>query len=72
MDFFFTYLTKTDGLSVAKCFYCDELSIAKTSNKLSVAKARAMDSPSLKMKVRRCIHTTTASIATVGVRRYNI
>jgi hypothetical protein len=49
MDFF-TYLTKPDGLSVAKCFYCNELSVAKTSNKLSVAKAGAMDSPSLKMK----------------------
>jgi hypothetical protein len=47
---FFTYLTKPDGLSVAKYFYCDELSVAKTSNKLFVAKARAMDSPLLKMK----------------------
>jgi hypothetical protein len=47
---FFTYLTKPDGLSVAKYFYCDELSIAKTSNKLSVAKAGVMDSLSLKMK----------------------
>jgi hypothetical protein len=47
---FFTYVIEPDGLSVAKRFYCDELSVAKASNRLSVAKAGAMDSPSLKMK----------------------
>jgi hypothetical protein len=36
---FFTYLTELDGLSLAKSSYCDELSVAKSSNMLSVAKS---------------------------------
>ena len=59
---FFTYLIEVDGLSVAKSSYCDELSDAKRSNMVSVAKD----------DVRRNIHTMTASLATVGVRRYNL
>ena len=36
---FFTYLIELDGLLVAKSSYYDELSIAKSSNMLSVTKS---------------------------------
>ena len=67
---FFTNLIEVNGLLVAKSSYCDELSIAKSSN-MSVAKSWTVELSVAKDNVRRCIHITTASLATVGVRRYN-
>jgi hypothetical protein len=37
--FIFTYLIELDGLSVAKCSYCDGMFVAKSSKRLSVAKS---------------------------------
>jgi len=34
----FFYLIDLDGVAIAKSYYCDGLSIAKTTNNLSVAK----------------------------------
>jgi hypothetical protein len=70
--FFFTYLTELNGLSVAKSSYCDELSVAKSSNMLSVAKSWTVELSVAKDDVHRCIHITTASLATAGVRRYSL
>jgi len=47
---FFTYLIGLDGLAVAKSYYCDGLSVAKTANSLSVLGYGAIDGPSLKIK----------------------
>jgi len=68
---FFTYLIDLDGLSVAKSCYCDELSVVKTTNRLSVAKLWGDGWSVAKDKVCCYIHTTTASTATAEVRRYN-
>jgi len=69
---FFTYLIELDGLSVAKSSYCDGLSVAKSSNRLSFAKGWTVKLSVAKYDVRRCIYTTTASIATAVVRRYSL
>ena len=69
---FFTYLIELDGLLVAKSSYCDELSVAKSSNMLLVAKSRTIGLSVAKDDVHRCLHIATASLATVGVCRYNL
>ena len=69
---FFTYLIELDGLLVAKSSYCDELSVAKSSNMLSVVKSWTVELSAAKDDVCRCIHITMASLATAGVRRYNL
>ena len=68
---FFAYLIELDGPLFAKSSYCDELSVAKSFTMLSVAKSWTVELSVAKDNVRRCIHITTASLATVGVRRYN-
>jgi len=68
---FFTYLIELDGPLVAKSSYCDELSIAKSSN-MSVAKSWTVELSVAKDDIRHCIHITTTSLATAGVRRYNL
>jgi len=70
--FFSTYLIELDGPSVAKSFYCDELSVAKSSNRLPVAKSWNIELFVAKGYVRRYIHITTASLTTVGVRCCNL
>ena len=57
---------------VAKSSYCDELSVAKSSNMLLDTKSWTVELSVAKDNVRRCIHITTASLATAGVRRYNL
>ena len=57
---------------VAKSSYCDELLVAKSSDMLSVAKSWTVEMSGAKDDVRRCIHITTASLATAGVRCYNL
>ena len=69
---FFTYLIELDGLLVAKSSYCDELSAAKSSNMLLVAKSWTVELSVAKDHVRRSLHITTTSLATAGVRRYNL
>ena len=69
---FFTYLIELDGLLVAKSSYCDELLVAKSSNMLSVAKSWTVELSVAKDDVCRCLHITTALIASAGVRRYNL
>jgi hypothetical protein len=56
---FFTYLIEFDGLSVAKC-----------SNRLSVAKSWTVELSVAKYHVRRC--TMMASLAMAEVSRYNL
>ena len=63
---FFTYLIELDGLLVAKSFYCDELLVAKSSNMLSVAKSWTVELSVAKDDARRCLHITTALIASAG------
>ena len=57
---------------VAKSSYCDEPLVAKSSNVSSVAKSWTVKLSITKDDVRRCIHITMASLATAGVRRYNL
>ena len=65
---FFSYLIDLNGLAVAKSYYCDGLSVAKTTNSLSVAKFWGDGRSVAKDEVRRCIPTTTASTASARVR----
>ena len=69
---FFTYLIELDGLSVAKSSYCDELSVAKSSNMLSVAKSRTVELSVAKDHVRCYLLIATPLVATTGVCRYKI
>jgi len=69
---FFTNLIEIDGLSVAKSSYWVELSVAKSSNMLSVAKSWTIELSVAKYDVRFYIHTTTASIAMAAVRCYSL
>ena len=71
-NLFFNYLIELDGLLVAKSSYCDELLVAKSSNMLSVAKSWTVELSVAKDDVRRCIHISTASLATAGFYRYNL
>ena len=64
---FFTNLIEVDGLSVAKSSYCDERSVAKSSNMLLVAKSWTVEWSVAKDDVHRGILITTASLATAGV-----
>ena len=65
-------LIEHDGLLVAKSPYCDEPSVAKSSNMLLVAKSRTIGLSVAKDDVHRCLHIATALLATVGVCRYNL
>jgi hypothetical protein len=67
----FSYLIDLDGLAVAKSYYCDGLSIAKTTISLSVAKFWSDGWSVAKDEVCRCITTTTAPTASARVRCYN-
>ena len=61
--FFYLFTIEPVELLVAKSYYSIGLSVAKSwTVKLSVAKD----------DVRRCLRITTASLATVGVCRYNL
>ena len=52
---FFTNLIEVDGPSVAKSSYCDELSVAKSSNMLLVAKSWTVELSVAKDDVCHCI-----------------
>ena len=63
---FFTNLIEVNGLLVAKSSYCDELSVAKSSNMLLVAKSWTVELSVAKDHVHRCLHITMASLAAAG------
>jgi hypothetical protein len=69
---YFTYLIELDRLLFAKSSYCNELSIAKISNMLLVAKSWTVELSVAKDHVGHCLHITTASLATTVVRRCNL
>ena len=73
-SFYFFYLFTIEPVEVlvAKNYYSIELSVAKNSNMLLVAKSRTVELSVAKDHVRRSLHITTTSLATAGVRRYNI
>ena len=82
-SFYFLYLFTIEPveLLVAKSYYSIGLSVAKrpnilsvtkSSNILSVAKTWTVELSVAKDDVRRCLHITTASLATAGLRRHNL
>jgi hypothetical protein len=70
-DLFF-YLFNLIELDILLVAYCDELLVAKSSNMLLVAKSWTIELSVVKDDVRRCLHITTASLATARIRRYNL
>jgi len=70
--FFYLFTIEPVELLVAKSYYSIGLSVAKSSNILSVIKSWTVELSVAKDDVRRCLRITTASLATVGVCRYNL
>ena len=70
--FFYLFTIEPVELLVAKIYYSIGLSVAKSSNILSVAKSWTVELSVAKDDVRRCLYITTASLATIGVCRYNL
>ena len=64
--FFYLFTIEPVELLVAKSYYSIGLSVTKSSNILSVAKSWTVELSVAKDDVRRCLHITTASLATAG------
>ena len=70
--FFYLFTIEPVELLVAKSYYSIGLSVAKSSNILSVVKSWTVELSVAKDDVRRCLHITMVLLATVGLRRYNL